>query len=215
MKSIYPIVGVCAAILLVAGSPQNDRRELAAPQGFPGQGRAALQQQRGNEPSENEWQQIVDWMQVHCPNQIDFYLHKLENRPVQQAAVKKRIVELYRQINAVRNDNLLKQAMVGHAEAQDKVFGASIDLREAWQNDRQRFPLAQQNLRAATEQLIDSEIAVKQARVTRLQNELADMAKRRTQIVAERFKQQLKLAQNPGAGPRATGDAIPVEPEKP
>ena len=212
MKTIYPIAGVCAVILLVAGSPQNDRRELAAPQGFPGQGRAALQQQRGNEPSENEWQQIVDWMQIHCPNQIDFYLHKLENRPVQQTAVKKRIVELYRQINAVRNDNLLKEAMIHHAEAQDKLFGASIDVREAWQSNRQRLQLAKQNLKAATEQLIDSEIEVKQARVAKLENELADIAKRKQQLVIERFNQQVRLAQNPGPGPRATGDADAITP---
>ena len=209
MKAIYPIAYVCVAILILAGSTQNPRRELAGPQAFPGQNRAALQQQRAGEPvSENEWQDVVNWMQVHCPNQMDFYLHRLENRPLQQAAVKKRIVELYRQINTVRDDYLLKPALILHAESQDKVFGASIEFREAWQQrDHRNLPQAQQHLQEATEQLIDSEIGVRKARVQKLQNELEDMIKRKSQLVKARFDQQLKLARNPGPGPRGSGDA--------
>jgi hypothetical protein len=214
MKVVQPVAYACAAALMASGSPQDAQHHPAAPQRFPGENRAALPQQRGGEAvSENEWQEIVDWMEVHCPNRMEFYLHRLENRPVQQAAVKKQIVELYRQISAVRNDDLLKQAMIVHAESQDKMFGASINLREAWQrNDQRQVMLAKQNLQAATAQVIDAEIDVKQARVQKLQAEVEQMMKRKPQLVAERFNQQINLARSPLASPKATGDAEGISP---
>jgi hypothetical protein len=212
-KLIQPFAYVvCAAILLFAASRQAVQRQFAAPQQsprFPGENRGALQQQRANEPpSENEWQQISEWMEIHCPNRMNFYLHRLENRPIEKAAVQKRIVELYRQLNGIRNDPLLKQALVNQAEAADKVFGAALNFREAnQQHDARGAQVAQQSLQAATEQLVDAEITVKQARVQRLQSEVEDMIKRKQQLVNQRFHQQLNLARNPLPAGKATGDA--------
>ena len=208
---------ICAG-LLALGQSSSQALAVQSPKPFPGDNRLR-QQERLNQPaSETEWQEVSQWMQEHCPNRLAFVETRLQNKPIEQEKAKKLMIEKYRQLKNIKNDLPLQNAMVMQAEAADAVFGAQLDYRDAVQHrDPQARSTAERQLKRAAAGLVDAEIAVREARLVRLQAELNDLKKRKEKLAGDAFNRELNIAKNPTSSPpaKATGDAISDQIESP
>lgn len=207
---------ICAAALLLAYSFRPVETRNAQ------QPRAAQQDNRAQRGTaaptpDADWQEAATRMREFCPNRIDFIINRLQNKPAEQEQAKRRMIDLYRQLkNIPRNDVELQKAMAFQTQADDLQFGAILKYRDARQaNNAAQQLVADRDLKAAAEALVNAEIRVKLARIQRLQAEVNDLEGRRQVLVNQRYNQGLNLAKNTAAlsGGKVTGDAV-VDPDK-
>jgi hypothetical protein len=143
-------------------------------------------------PTIEEWAKVQAWMKENCRNRFDFF-QAMSDKNAQKERAKQLIVERYRQIDRVAFPRL-KEAMVQEARAQDKIFGAQVKLRLARKHDEPSKEKARADLRDAVGNLIDAELAVKHARIARLQDEITDLSNNRDEILKKWSKGMTELA---------------------
>ena len=195
MKSIRVISWVlCAApIALAANGGANPAMRLAADRatsdnrGSSGSG-AGLRAQRGN-LSDADLKLIQEWMAQHCRNRLSAFARLSPNEQQQGLQL---VLQHYRQIQQV-NFAPLRKAMIEQVEAEDLVFGAQIQARQA-KGDPEKLAVARDNLHIAVEALVKAEINQRQVRIDRLQKEIDDLTRDQDKVVSRMVLNKLRQA---------------------
>jgi len=204
----YVSLAVCGAVLVLAAArpaalPSTAAREDQQSSSDTG---AARPKDTG---SDIQWEQIQDWVKQFCPNRLRF-LESLNFRPAQKMRARQLIIDRYRQIQQIRDESL-RRAMQAQVSAEDRVFGAQIEFRQARaRNDKAGLEHAKVHLQAAVVDLVDAEVRQRQVRIERLQNEIQNLR----QNTKQTFLAKIQQAGGMGPGNRATEDAAPPPPDR-
>lgn len=120
-------------------------------------------------PQEREWERVESWMKEHCPNRVRF-LHLIRVASRQDQA-RKMMIERYNQIQRVQFKPL-REALIRELEAQDQIFGAQIEMRQAGRRrDTTLQSTADADLRTGIDRLFDAQQARRRARLQQLKEE--------------------------------------------
>jgi hypothetical protein len=164
------------------------------------------------QPTDQEWSNVLQWMQQHSPNRLKFLQGPMSGNKAQLLQARQLIWNEYQVLQAVRYRQL-REAMVAQAEAQDQVFGAQIALRESRQShNADREEAAQHALKAAVEHLVDGEQTVVQTRIEKLQRDLERLKKNHDQRVTQIYRNKLRQA---GGTQARDADIPPAEESQP
>ncbi|HSU65896.1 MAG TPA: hypothetical protein VLJ39_03405 [Tepidisphaeraceae bacterium] len=122
--------------------------------------------------SDAEWSEIEKWMATNCPNQLNF-MKELNDKNGQQEHARHLIAQRYRAWNRAA-DAATKDAMLAQVRANDEIFGYQILFKQV-KADRNRRHEVREKLRTAVRHLIDAQLAEKNARIAKLQQEVATL----------------------------------------
>lgn len=156
--------------------------------------------------SPDEWNQIKDWMKIHCPNRYVFASKKSVGDPITQL-----IAERYRLISRTQFTPL-HDALLAQTEAQDKIFGDSLRLRKPVNSSERKA--AEDSLRQHIHELFIANMDEKKARIERLTQELSRLNQQLDRQTANQAKIETRmlnttLAQVRGNRVNATTSAAP------
>jgi hypothetical protein len=191
MRLIRVVIwGVCLVPLALggqgadwhAGAPKSEKLK-----GTDGKG------SHGQIVTDEEWQRVREFMAVNCPNRLRFF-DLMNDSHAQKGVAKRLIVNEYRQIERTK-DKPLQDAMIREAQAQDKIFGAQIELRMA-RHEKEKQPAREQaksKIRDAVGNLLD-------ARVDRLRLESEHLRTNRSSLIKEWTDSMVHSANPAGAG---------------
>ena len=162
---------LCAAPMVLAADSHVGRP--SSPGEVAPETRSAPAEPTDGSPSqaaeERQWQQVESWMKEHCPNRMSF-LQKMPAAHLQFQA-RRRMIEGYMQIQRVQYPTL-RQALIAQLEAQDQIFGAQVEMRQATRRgDPALQSKADADLRTAIGHLFDAQQARRHARLQQLKEE--------------------------------------------
>ena len=138
---------------------------------------------------EHEWAEVQSWMEKHSRNRLNFLQHMPEGR-AQRA--KQIAIEKYEQIVRAQFP-ALQVAMTREVEAEDGVFGAMIELKQArTAKDAKAENNAKAKVKGQVQSLFTARLAEKKARIERLQKEVEFQQKNETQLVTRWTEKMLE-----------------------
>ena len=211
---------LCAGAILFAGAAFHS--PVADAQTAQGQSQSDKVRQLQSQPpkinAEQEWKAAVEFMQVNCPNRINFVINQLQDkRPIQFDHAKELILKQYRQISSIKDPETYNLAKA-QAQIQDQVFGAQLEYRAAKvRNDQRGMLNAKKALTAIEEQQVEVQIALRSLRIKRLQKEIDDFNMKRRSYVDNWTNDEIKRATNTefDDGANRSGNAAIEDPGPP
>ena len=154
---------------------------------------------------DQEWEQIKDWMRQNSPNRLNFIEYRMDGNEQQKQRARQLVAMKYRQLKSIPFKKL-RDAMEAVAKAQDQVFGAQLQVRDARRDrDEGSEKAAQEKLHQAVEALIDSQIAERQVRIDRLKGEIESLKKHKADVANNWYKRFLNRLDGAPAGRQPAG----------
>ena len=217
---------LCAAPLLMAADARRPRAAAPNESDSPPADSRLSDDDSAKSAFEKQWAQAQGWMQEHCPRRYHFVETLRAGGSFQQQA-RRQMIDGYNRIQKIPYVPM-REAMTVEFEAQDQVFGAQWELRQA----RRRSDASLQNkadadLRVAVSHLFDAQQNMKrvqlkrhQDEIKRLQSELELQERRRTQVVDNWYRNMKNRADTatggtpPGPNGR-TQNAAPNDKQRP
>jgi hypothetical protein len=136
----------------------------------------------------DEWERVGNWLSENQCDQRYQFVKNLPEGPVKKKARDLLITRVH-QIEQIK-DPARKKAVIDELRAQDQIFALQIRYRFS-----KSSPEAADAMRKAVANLIDAQIAERQAQLDRINDEMNELKKRREHVdgIAQGYLNQMQI----------------------